>query len=597
MTLVFFDAPLAGRSLVVPKRNGAMRLMACALLMFFIFPIGCTKAYVTPQPPPTGEEIAAEVSPEGWNLSAESETFYYYILLSEALRERNVPVVREALRGMLNVSPSLEVFRDSAAILLAFEQYDAAHTASIEGLRRFPGDGTLMQILAEVYRATGNPREGIRVLETYLKDSPKDYSVMEELVRCNILAGDIDSAHKYLSQIPQAQRTQDSIIFEAFIIESRGELGKAKAMLQKALRQDPDFGLALAELARINEKMNLPQEAIAAYHELLEVSGFSPASREYMQLVLQILRLQLEEGQQQEALQTVAAGPQTALFFLEAAVRFSKAGLYGEAERLLLLARDHGIGPEETALNLSLLRLQATKDPLAALPPLEVVAPAHPLYEEAVLRKVQLLAEALKLPEAADAAAQGRKKKPEAKSLWLMEAQLRSRLGEHDEALRVAQKAERAFPEDELVLYTLGLVQDGGGDKAGALQTMERLIRLYPGNAQGLNYVGYTLAEENRDLERALSLIGAALEINPTSYYIVDSFAWALYRLGRYDDAWKNILLCVEMGANEPVVWEHYAEIALALGKTAEARSGFEKAISLEPENAAELKDRLTTLP
>ena len=564
--------------------------------MFFAFPIGCTRASVTPQAPPTREEVAAEVSAEGWNLSDESETFYYYILLSEALREKNIPVVREALRGLLNVSPSLEVFQDSAAILLAFEQYDAAHTASIEGLRRFPGDGTLMQVLAEVYRATGNPKEGIRVLETYLGNNPKDYGVMEELVRCNILVGDIDSADKYLRRIPQEQRSQNSVIFEAFIVESRGEPGKAKAMLQKTLRKDPGFGLALAELARINEKMNLPQEAIAAYRELLEVTGFPPTSREYTQLVLQILRLQLDEGQKEEALRTVETGPQTPIFFLEAADRFSKAGFFEDAERLLMEAKARGISAEETALNLSLLRLQATKDPLAALPPLEAVAPAHPLYEEAVMRKVQLLAEALKLPEAADAAKEGRRNKPEAKSLWLMEAQLRSRLGEHDEALRVAEKAERTFPDDELTLYTLGLVQDGGGDKTKALQTMERLIRKNPGNAQGLNYVGYTLAEENRDLERALSLIGAALEINPTSYYIVDSFAWALYRLGRYEEAWKNILLCLEMGADESVVWEHYAEIALALGKTGEARQGFEKAISFEPENAAELKARLAAI-
>lgn len=56
-----------------------------------------------------------------------------------------------------------------------------------------------------------------------------------------------------------------------------------------------------------------------------------------------------------------------------------------------------------------------------------------------------------------------------------------------------------------------------------------------------LNYIGYTLAEENRDLPRALKLLNRAIELSPDTDYMLDSLAWAYYRSGEYAKAWDFI--------------------------------------------------------
>ena len=86
------------------------------------------------------------------------------------------------------------------------------------------------------------------------------------------------------------------------------------------------------------------------------------------------------------------------------------------------------------------------------------------------------------------------------------------------------------------------------------------------------------------------------MEITPDAGHIVDSLAWVQYRLGRYQQAWESISRCLDMGLDDPTIWEHYAEIALALGKKEEARRGFENALSHDPENSADLRAKLNVL-
>ena len=52
-----------------------------------------------------------------------------------------------------------------------------------------------------------------------------------------------------------------------------------------------------------------------------------------------------------------------------------------------------------------------------------------------------------------------------------------------------------------------------------------------------LNYLGYSLVEQHEKLDEALSMIEQAVAAQPQSGYIIDSLGWALYKLGRYEEA------------------------------------------------------------
>ena len=52
-----------------------------------------------------------------------------------------------------------------------------------------------------------------------------------------------------------------------------------------------------------------------------------------------------------------------------------------------------------------------------------------------------------------------------------------------------------------------------------------------------LNYLGYTLVERHEDLDEALGMIEKAVKAEPEDGYITDALGWALYLLGRYQEA------------------------------------------------------------
>jgi len=88
-----------------------------------------------------------------------------------------------------------------------------------------------------------------------------------------------------------------------------------------------------------------------------------------------------------------------------------------------------------------------------------------------------------------------------------------------------------------------------------------------------------------------------AVELAPDLAYILDSLAWAQYRLGKFDAAWESVTKVVSMeNSEDPTIWEHYGDIAAALGKAEEARKGYARALELKPKNADSIRERLSKL-
>ena len=83
--------------------------------------------------------------------------------------------------------------------------------------------------------------------------------------------------------------------------------------------------------------------------------------------------------------------------------------------------------------------------------------------------------------------------------------------------------------------------RDSLGRKREALAVMESIVARNPEDYQALNYVGYSLAEQGKDLDRAVLLLEAALKQAPDHAYILDSLAWAHFRRGENAEAWELV--------------------------------------------------------
>ena len=122
-----------------------------------------------------------------------------------------------------------------------------------------------------------------------------------------------------------------------------------------------------------------------------------------------------------------------------------------------------------------------------------------------------------------------------------------------------------------------------------------KALELNPGQPQVLNYLGYSFVEMNTNMDEALDLIEQAVEGRPDSGFITDSLGWALYRLGRYNEAVVHMERAVELEAVDPIINDHLGDVYWAVGRHREAEFQWHRALSFEPEedDAARIRRKL----
>ena len=152
-----------------------------------------------------------------------------------------------------------------------------------------------------------------------------------------------------------------------------------------------------------------------------------------------------------------------------------------------------------------------------------------------------------------------------------------------DEALAVYDAALVDEPDVDL-LYTRAML----AERMDRLDLLERDLRaildIEPDNSQALNALGYTLADRTDCFAEALELIERALALSPDDFYILDSMGWVLYRLGRLEEA-ADYLRRAREKRDDPEVAAHLAEVLWVLGEKEQARSIWEAALEITPDD------------
>jgi tetratricopeptide (TPR) repeat protein len=162
----------------------------------------------------------------------------------------------------------------------------------------------------------------------------------------------------------------------------------------------------------------------------------------------------------------------------------------------------------------------------------------------------------------------------------------------YDAAIALIAKPEaRHWP----VYYSRAICKERGTDWAGAEADFRQALALEPDQPQVLNYLGYSFLDRNENLDEALGMIERAVAAEPDSGYIIDSLAWALYRLGRYADAVVPMEKASLLEPVDPVVTDHLGDVYWAVGRKLEAAFQWRRAASFAPaeKDAARIKRKL----
>ncbi|MEM8816308.1 MAG: tetratricopeptide repeat protein [Pseudomonadota bacterium] len=166
----------------------------------------------------------------------------------------------------------------------------------------------------------------------------------------------------------------------------------------------------------------------------------------------------------------------------------------------------------------------------------------------------------------------------------LARAQLLSMLERYDESLAAYEQYLGFRGEDEAAMLgkaELLLRMDRLDD---ALATYRAALERWPESALTLNALGYTLADRTEQYEEAAELIEKALQKEPDSPAIIDSWGWVLYKLGHHEEALVELQRAYLL-FDDAEVAAHIVEVLAVLERHDEALEVLEKAEAKQPDS------------
>ena len=548
--------------------------------------------------------LGKEKTPAQWKLSPEAEKIYYYLSLEQASRSGNIEEVKEAVKGLCEVAPSPQTYLDGAAFLLYRGEKQLALEIAEKGLALYPNDPQLILLLAEIYIVHKQNDKAISMLSSYVKSNPEKGDIALRLAELLLKVKRYAEANDVLQAIPPNTVTEEGPEAGAVKLRSTpfyqyakarallgmGQTDQAEALLRSAIKEEPEFIEAWAELAFLLEKNGRLAEALELYQSMLDLD------RENTSIWLRIVNINLKLNQVQRAYNTVQQGPPELSFLMSAGTLFMNEKLYPQAESIFLKLVQLPSAPDEAFLYLSLVAYEDGQKVDQAVAYLDMILPDSPIYERATLLKIQTYSDVGRFDDALNVARNAKGEFPAQRSFWQSEAIILHQKGDDAKAEAVLNEALNRFPNDAELMFAKGAFYDQIGRKSEALQVMEDIIKIYPDDAPALNYIGYTLAEKNEQLDRAYTLISKALQVDPENAHIIDSLAWVQYRQKNYQAAWDTIIRAIAYEPKEAAIWEHYGDIAKELKKNKEAKEAYIKALELKPENSVEVERKLNAL-
>jgi tetratricopeptide (TPR) repeat protein len=102
--------------------------------------------------------------------------------------------------------------------------------------------------------------------------------------------------------------------------------------------------------------------------------------------------------------------------------------------------------------------------------------------------------------------------------------------------------------------------------------------------AQVLNYLAYSWVDMHMNIEKSFDMLREAVSLTPEDGAIVDSLGWAYYRLGKYDEAVRELERAILLRAGDATINDHLGDAYWKVGRKREAYFKWSQALGLNPE-------------
>ncbi len=458
----------------------------------------------------------------------------------------------------------------------------------------------------------GNMAPAARVANTYIEAGGTNPIVALVKNMAAVKAGDFEPAAQPNTQTEGLAPLLNGLL-EGWALLGKGQMSDATAAFQKVAAEE-DFAqlahyheaLALAQVGDFesadqilsgerNGPLTLSARGLEAHAQVLVQLERSDDALELLNLVtepgsnpvIDAIRAKIEAGEASEYsfVTTPQEGAAEVLFTIAAILQGRAA-----PELVLIYSRlATDLRPDHTQATLMSAELLGDMDQyklaVEAFSALPADDPAFFLAEMGRANALYSDAQEGAAIEVLSALSQSHPDTP------VVHAALGDYLGRQDrdaEAIEAYTKSLDLRADDDVsawpAYYARGIIHERMDNLPEMEVDFRKALDLSPNQPDVLNYLGYSLVEQQVKLDEALAMIETAVAERPESGYITDSLGWVFYRLGRYEEAVAPMERAVSLLPVDPIVNDHLGDVYWKVGRKREAEFQWKRALSFDPE-------------
>ena len=519
---------------------------------------------------------------------------YHYLLGEMLLQRGNVQDASTMLTSAyaLDATPFL-----GSRVIIAKAESGFFEEALIEAERLvllYPRNMEAKVLYAQLLVRKGSFSAASTQLEAVIKGQPKEELPYVMLIELSARAGNRKKARDFAQRLTRV-RPQSPL---GWSMMARLSLlgGAKKEMLSSAkraylLQPSSDNAILYALALELNGK---PKEALGIY----EVAYKSADSSE--KLTGKLVDLYRQVGDLEEALRVLSDVSRSSEVTPSAGIEIQRVAILwelkrdGEALAILEHLSKGGQRPELVATLLG-YAYERVKRPDDAIKAYSRVTKDFALFKEVGVRRCLILKDQGKHEEAAALIKKYLDQPDPGWEFFVLAAEMAAADGRDGDAIAMAKAGGVRYPDQTRFLFLAGAYQEKAGKFSEAMDTIRELIKVEPDNSAALNFLGFLMVEQGKDLTEAKKLIERALEIRPEDGAYLDSLGWCYFKMGDDTKAEEFLLRATKRTPDEGIIMEHLGELSLKRGHFDLAIGWFEKALQqkIEPRDLQRIRARL----
>ncbi len=132
--------------------------------------------------------------------------------------------------------------------------------------------------------------------------------------------------------------------------------------------------------------------------------------------------------------------------------------------------------------------------------------------------------------------------------------------------------------------YARGIAFERSRQWPSAEADFKQALALNPDQPDVLNYLAYSWLLMDSYISEAAKMLEAALEARPDDAHIIDSYGWALFKMGHYEKAQRYLEDATLKIPYDSTTNDHLGDVYWKTGRKLEARYQWERALILDPD-------------